>query len=106
MNSTMNSTMEDRTMHPQHGTEQKNMRTYEISTPRLAAGTAAVALTAIAMAIMVIIPATMEAEASEAGVRSAPAATLASGADGTHEERLNVTCAAETRDGGAGRAQR
>ena len=41
-------------------------RTYEMATPRLALGTAAVALAAVAMAIMVIIPATMDAEASEA----------------------------------------
>jgi hypothetical protein len=100
----MNSTKEDRIMQAQHGSEQTSMRSYEMATPRLAAGTAAVALSAVAMAIMVIIPATMEAEASEAGVRSAPAAALASGADGTHEQRLDVACAAEARAGGQGEA--
>jgi len=86
-------------MQAQYATERTSMRSYEMSTPRLAMGTAAVALTAVVMAIMVVIPATMDAEASEA-VRSAPAVALASGADGTHEGRTDATCAAESRDGG------
>ena len=93
-------------MQAQHATEQTSRRSYQMSTPRLAVGTAAVALTAIAMAIMVIIPATMEAEASEAAMRSTPAAAVANGTDGTHEARLDVTCAVDTHDGGNEHAQR
>jgi hypothetical protein len=74
-----------------------------MSTPRLALGTAAVALTAVAMAILVIIPATMEAEASEAAPPAA-AVVLASGADATHE--MDGTCAAESRDGDQRHAHR
>jgi peptidoglycan/LPS O-acetylase OafA/YrhL len=86
-------------MQAQYATEKTSMRSYEMSTPRLALGTAAVALTAIAMAVMVIIPATMDAEASEAVVPPAAAVVLASGADGTHQGHMDGTCAAESRDG-------
>jgi hypothetical protein len=89
-------------MQAQYAAE-KTKRSYEMSTPRLALGTAAVALSAVAMAIMVIIPATMEAEASEA-VTTAPAVVLASGADSTHA--LDTTCAAESRDGDQRQAHR
>ena len=41
------------------------MHRYEMATPRLAAGTAALALTAVTLAVMVIIPATMEAGAHD-----------------------------------------
>jgi len=39
------------------------MQRYELATPRLALGTAAVALAATALAVLVIIPATMDADA-------------------------------------------
>lgn len=39
------------------------MQRYELATPRLAFGTAAVALAAITLAVLVIIPATMDADA-------------------------------------------
>jgi hypothetical protein len=90
--------------------EDTIMRTYEIATPRLALGTAAVALSAIAMAVLVIIPATMDAEASDAGV---PAVALAAtGADVTRhpvqDRRADSACAdaeTETVGGAQGDAQ-
>ena len=66
-------------------------RTYEMATPRLALGTAAVALSAVAMAVMVIIPAIMDAEAA------APVVTVAAlGADSMHgsgDARADAGCA-------------
>jgi hypothetical protein len=45
----------------QHG--ETNMQRYDLATPRLAIGTAAVALAATTLAVLVIIPATMEVDA-------------------------------------------
>ena len=39
------------------------MQRYQLATPRLALGTAAVALAATTLAVLVVIPATMDAEA-------------------------------------------
>ncbi|HZI82634.1 MAG TPA: hypothetical protein VFF44_01905 [Casimicrobiaceae bacterium] len=50
------------------------MQRYEIATPRVALGTAAVALTAITLAVLVIIPATMDADARVLLAQSAVAA--------------------------------
>ena len=77
------------------------MHRYELSTPRLAIGTAAVALSAIAMAVMVIIPATIEAEARGDGSRDESVVTLASlrtGAPGElvkEHERAADPCATQ-----------
>jgi hypothetical protein len=56
------------------------MHRYEMATPRLAAGTAALALTAVTLAVMVIIPATMEAGAQDLVVASAAAPRAIPGA--------------------------
>ena len=71
------------------------IRSYEMATPRLALGTAAVALTAVAMAIMVIIPATVDAEASEAAtpMRSTVAALGTDAIQGSGESRMDASCA-------------
>ena len=90
-------------MQAQYATVKTSVRSYQMATPRLALGTAAVALTAVAMAILVIIPATMDAEASET-ISPAPAIALASGAEGTHD--VDGTCAAENRDGDQRHAHR
>jgi len=66
-------------------------RTYEMATPRLALGTAAVALSAVAMAVMVIIPATMDAEASAPVV--AVAALSTDGTLGSGDAHADAGCA-------------
>jgi hypothetical protein len=59
------------------------MHRYEMATPRLAAGTAALALTAVTLAVLVIIPATMEAGAHDLVVASAAQAPMPDGAQAT-----------------------
>jgi Na+/glutamate symporter len=82
------------TMKIQQPNEEAMRRSYELATPRLALGTAAVALSAVAMAVMVIIPATMDAEASEAAAPVVPtvAALSTDGTRSSADARMDASC--------------
>jgi hypothetical protein len=51
------------------------MRRYETSTPRVASGITAVAMTAITIAVLVVMPARMEAHGHEPGMPAASKVT-------------------------------
>jgi hypothetical protein len=73
-------------MDTQAQDKEKTMQRYEIATPRLAVATAAMALTAITLSVMVVIPATMDADARAPIVASAEAAPPGSAALATSKD--------------------
>jgi uncharacterized protein YjiS (DUF1127 family) len=66
------------TMDPQEQKEKITMRRYETSTPRVAFGITAVAMTAITIGVLVVMPARMEADRHEPGMLASKITTLAS----------------------------
>ncbi len=70
-------------MDDQQRTEESIMQRYEIASPRVALGTAAVALSAITLAVLVIIPATTDVDARILMAQSGAAALIGDAVEGS-----------------------